>query len=202
MAKTWDEFLPLAIPHLPGCPNASIKTYLALAAREFFEKTYLWQDDIDAIFIAPNVVEYDLDAEAEVEDVLAVVLEKEQLDRTEFRLIPFERRDEKGQPRMYWIHSDRTIRVFPTPDKRAVMQVSAVLKPARTATGVEDWVYDTWADVIINGAISRLAIMPGKEWTDVNMAAMHKALFEQAITKTRIRDFRGVQLKVRQRPFY
>jgi hypothetical protein len=200
--KTWDDFLPLVIPHLPGCPNASIKTYLALTAREFFEKTYLWQDDIDAIYLAPNQVEYDLDAEAEVEDVLAVVLDKEQLDRTEFRLIPFERRDETGSPRLYWIHSDRTIRVFPTPDKRATMKVSAVLKPARNATGVEDWIYDTWADTLVNGVISRLAIMPGKEWTDVNLAAMHKALFEQAITKTRIREYRGVQLKVRQRPFY
>jgi hypothetical protein len=200
--KTWDDFLPLVIPHLPGCPNASIKTYLALTAREFFEKTYLWQDDIDAIYLAPNQVEYDLDAEAEVEDVLAVVLDNELLDRTEFRLIPFAQRDEKGQPRMYWIHSDRTIRVFPTPDKRAVMKVSAVLKPARNATGVEDWIYDTWADTLVNGVISRLAIMPGKEWTDVNLAAMHKALFEQAITKTRIREYRGVQLKVRQRPFY
>jgi hypothetical protein len=200
--KTWDEFLPLVIPHLPGCPNASIKTYLALTAREFFEKTYLWQDDIDAIYLAPNQVEYDLDAHAEVEDVLAVVLDKEQLDRTEFRLIPFERRDEIGSPRMYWIHADRTIRVFPTPDKRAVMKVSAVLKPARNAAGVEDWIYDTWADTLVNGVISRLAIMPGKEWTDVNLAAMHKALFEQAVVKTRIREYRGVQLKVRQRPFY
>jgi hypothetical protein len=200
--KPWDDFLPLVIPHLPGCPNASIKTYLALTAREFFEKTYLWQDDIDAIYLAPNQVEYDLYAHAEVEDVLAVVLENQQLDRTEFRLIPFERRDEKGQPRLYWIHSDRTIRVFPTPDKRAVMKVSAVLKPARNAPGVEDWIYDTWADALVNGAISRLAIMPGKEWTDAGLAAMHKNMFEQAITTTRIRDFRGVQLKVRQRPFY
>ena len=199
--KTWDDFLPLAIPHLPGCPNASIKTYLALSARDFFTKTYLWQDDIDAVVLKPNQVEYDLDAEAEVEDVLAVVIEGQQLDRTEFRLIPFERRDEVGQPRMYWIHSDRTIRVFPTPDKPATLSISAVLKPARNARGVEDWIYETWADTIVNGAVAQLAIMPGKEWTSIEMAAMHKALFEQAVTKTRIRDFRSVPLKVRQRPF-
>jgi hypothetical protein len=174
---------------------------LALTARDFFTKTYLWQDDIDAIYLAVNQVEYDLDAEAEVEDVLAVVLDKQQLDRTEFRLIPFERRDEIGPPRMYWIHSDRTIRVFPTPDKRAVMKVSAVLKPARDATGVEDWIYATWADVLVNGTVAQLAIMPGKEWSDMNLAAMHKAMYEQAVTKTRIRDSRGVQLTVRQRPF-
>ncbi len=199
--KTWDDFLPLITPHLPGCPNASIKTYLALTARDFFTKTYLWQDDIDAIYLAVNQVEYDLDAEAEVEDVLAVVLDKQQLDRTEFRLIPFERRDEIGSPRLYWIHSDRTIRVFPIPDKRAVMKVSAVLKPARDATGVEDWIYATWADILVNGAVAQLAIMPGKEWSDMNLATMHKALYEQAVTKTRIREYRGVQLTVRQRPF-
>ena len=81
------------------------------------------------------------------------------------------------------------------------MDVSAVLKPARNATGVEDWIYETWADVIISGAIYMLAMMPNKEWSDTALAALHKGLFEQAITKTRIRDSRGVQLAVRQRPF-
>jgi hypothetical protein len=35
----------------------------------------------------------------------------------------------------------------------------------------------------------------------MNLATMHKALYEQAVTKTRIREYRGVQLTVRQRPF-
>jgi hypothetical protein len=102
---------------------------------------------------------------------------------------------------MYWIHSDRTIRVFPTPDQRAVLKVSAVLKPARDAKGVHDWIYATWADVLVNGTVAQLAIMPGKEWSDVGLAGMHKSMYEQAITNTRIRDSRGVQLTVRQRPF-
>jgi chromosome segregation and condensation protein ScpB len=81
------------------------------------------------------------------------------------------------------------------------LKVSAVLKHARVATGVEDWIYATWADILVNGTVAQLAIMPGKEWSDMNLAAMHKILYEQAITKTRIRDSRGVQLMVRQRPF-
>lgn len=199
--KTWDEFLPLIIPHLPGCPNASLKTYLALSARDFLTRTYLWQDDIDAIYLAPNQVEYDLDAHAEVEDVLAVVLEGETLERTDFRRVPFSQRDQEGQPRMYWLYGDHSIRVFPIPDERKTMQVAAVLKPARDAAGVEDWIYETWADVIINGAIAQLAIMPAKEWSDVGLAGMHKQMFEQAVIRARIRDTRGVQLKVHQRPF-
>jgi hypothetical protein len=43
-------------------------------------------------------------------------------------------------------------------------------------------------------------MIPGKEWSDITMAGMHKGLYERAITNARIRDFRGVHLMVRQRP--
>jgi hypothetical protein len=79
--------------------------------------------------------------------------------------------------------------------------VYAVLKPNRAGTGVEDWIYETWADTIVSGAIAQLAMIPNKEWTDVSLAAMHKGMFERAITTARTRDFRGVKLSVRQRPF-
>lgn len=59
-----------------------------------------------------------------------------------------------------------------------------------------------WADALVSGAIAQLAIMPAKEWTDVQLAAMHKGMYEQAVVKARVRDYRGVHMKVRQRPFY
>ena len=75
-----------------------------------------------------------------------------------------------------------------------------MLKPNRSGTGVEDWIYETFADNIVSGAIAQLAMIPGKEWSDIAMAGMHKGLYERAITNARIRDFRGVHLMVRQRP--
>lgn len=200
MAKTWDDFLPTVRPHLPSCPDLTIRAYLAEVAADFFARTYLWRDNIDAIYLAPNQVEYDLDAEAVVEDVIAVTYGDRVLDRTDARLLPHNRLGEKGQPEMFWVHADNTIRVHPVPEERAQLKVSAVLKPSRTGTGVEDWIYETWADAIIDGTIAKIASIPGKEWTDVAMAESRRARYERAITNARIRDFRGVRMTVRQRP--
>lgn len=200
MAKVWNDFLPLITPHVPECPDAVIKTYMPIAAADFFARTYLWRDDIDAIYLAPNQIEYDLDADAEVEDVLAVVYKSQPLTRTDLRLIPAERRGETGDPHTYWVHADKTIRVFPTPEERGTMTVTAVLKPSRTGTGVEDWIYETWADTLVSGTIARLCAIPEKSWTDTGLAGLHKSLFEKAIIDARIRDFRGVRLSVKQRP--
>jgi hypothetical protein len=200
MAKVWSDFLPLITPHLPTCPSATLRTYLAEVAADFFARTYLWRDNIDAIYLAPNQVEYDLDADALVEDVIAVTYGERVLDRTDSRLLPHNQLGEKGEPRMYWMHADNTIRVHPIPEERAQMKVSAVLKPSRTGTGVEDWIYETWADTIVDGTIAKLAAIPGKDWTDVAMAESRRAKYERSITTARIRDFRGVRLTVRARP--
>jgi hypothetical protein len=200
MAKTWDDFLPLLAPHLSGCPNATMKQYLGIVASDFFARTYLWREQIDAIYLTSGVTEYDLDADAVVEDVISVVFDGSPLDRTDMRLVATENLGQRGDPRQYWINADRSIVVHPTPEAKATMQVYAVLKPSRDATSVADWIYETWADTLVSGTIARLAKIIDKEWTDLAAAADHKLMYERSVTNARIRDFRGVNLRVRQRP--
>ena len=200
MAKTWDDFIPLLQPHLPGCQAATMKTYLASTAADFFARSYLWRDSIDAIYLAPNQIEYDLDADAEVEDVISVVYKGQPLTRTDIRLIPHERMGETGDPRSYWVQADKTIRVFPAPDDRGTLSVVAVLKPPRTGPGVENWIFEVFAEAIVSGTIAQLAAIPNKDWTDVALAGAHLQRFSAAITQARVRDFRGVRLSVKQRP--
>ena len=200
MAKIWDDFLPLISPHLPSCPNASIRMYLGIVASDFFARSYLWRDQIDTIYATTGTVEYDLDGEAVIEDVISVVLNETPLDRTDLRLIATENLGQVGEPREFWVKADRSIVIFPTPEENVQLKVYAVLKPSRSATGVEDWIYETFADTLVSGAIAQLAMIPGKEWSDIALAGMHKGLYERAITNARIRDFRGVHMMVRQRP--
>ena len=201
MSKTWDDFLPMLRPHLPSCPDLTMRAGLAEIASDFFAKTYLWRDDIDTIYLTPNQVEYDLSADVVVEDVIAVRYGDEVLDRTDSRLLPHNELGETGAPKMFWVHADTTIRVHPIPDLPATLKVSAVLKPSRNGRGVDDWIFETWADAIVDGTIGKLAAIPGKEWTEFAMAEMRRRMYEQAITRARIRDFRGVRLTMRQRRF-
>lgn len=201
MAKSWDAFLPLITPHLSGCQVASIKLYLASTAADFFARTYLWREQINGITVTAGKVDYDLDPDTGlVEDIISVVFGDHTLTRTDLRLIGAEKLSETGEPREFWVQADNSIRIFPTPEEGTTLKIYAVLKPNRAGTGVEDWIYETWADAIVSGTIAQLAMIPGKEWTDVALAGMHKGLFEKAITNARIRDFRGVHRMVRQRP--
>lgn len=201
MAKIWDDFLPLISPHLPGCPNASMRLYLASTASDFFARTYLWREQIGDIAVIPSQVDYVLTPSTGlVEDIISVVYNETALTRTDLRLIGAEKLSETGEPREFWVQADTSIRIFPTPEESTTLKVYAVLKPNRSGTGVEDWIYETWADTIVSGAISQLAMTPGKEWSDIALASMHKGLYERAITNARIRDFRGVRQMVRQRP--
>jgi len=201
MAKSWDTFLPLLAPHLPGCPDPSLRLYLASTAADFFARTYLWREQISGITVAAGIVDYDLDPDTGfVEDIISVVYGEHTLTRTDLRLISTEKLSETGEPREFWVQADNSIRIFPIPEEGTTLKVYAVLKPSRSGTGVEDWIYETWADTIVSGTIAQLAMIPGKEWTDAALAGMHKGLFERAITNARIRDFRGVHRMVRQRP--
>jgi hypothetical protein len=201
MAKLWADFLPLLAPHLPGCPDPSLKLYLASTACDFFARTYLWREQISGITVVAGTVDYDLDPDTGlVEDIISVVYGEHTLGRTDLRLIGAEKLSETGEPREFWVYADNSIRVFPIPEERTALKVYAVLKPNRSGTGVEDWIYETFADTIVSGAIAQLAMIPGKEWSDVALAGMHKGLYERAITNARIRDFRGVPRMVRQRP--
>lgn len=200
MAKVWDDFLPLVKPHIPGCPDITIKTYLAIVASEFFSQTHIWRDNISPIITSPGIVEYDLDADVLVEAVSSVIVDNTALQQTDMRMIPDDRRYDTGKPTHYWIQSDNAIRLFPIPDSRITLRLTGVLKTSRDATGVEDWIYETWSDAIVCGTIARLAVIPGKEWTDATLAEYNKKQYQQAITNARIRDARGVAYNVAMRP--
>lgn len=201
MSKSWADFLPLLAPHLPGCPDPSMKLYLASTAADFFARTYLWREQISGITVAAGVVDYDLDPDTGyVEDIISVVYGDHTLTRTDLRLVGTEKLTETGEPREFWVQADNSIRIFPIPEVGTTLKVYAVLKPSRSGTGVENWIYETWADSIVSGTIAQLAMIPGKEWSDIALAGMHKGLYEKAITNARIRDFRGVRRMVQQRP--
>jgi hypothetical protein len=200
MAKAWDEFLPLVQPHLPTCPIPTLKTYLASTAADFCSRTQIWREDLDPSITAPRVADYDLDASSVVEAVLWVVVNDRPLSATDARLVPHERLSELSEPTHYWVYNDTTLRLFPTPDRRYSLRVAVALKPSRAATGVEDWIYETWADSIVDGTIAQIARIPGKDWSDPMRAEAHRALYERAITTARNRDNRNMNIRVQQRP--
>jgi hypothetical protein len=106
-----------------------------------------------------------------------------------------------GTPVAYAQVNDFTIRLFPAPDKGYALKLVAALKPDRlNSTGVENFIFQTYAEVIASGAIYRLAVKPlKKEWSNPELAAYHKAVFETGIDKALYKDMQGVMPRSRPR---
>lgn len=198
--KLWADLLPLITPDIPACPEATIKTHLASVTADFCARTQLWRETLDADYTIANIAEYDLDGSAVIEAVQWVVCNQQPLTSTNIQLIPHERLADVGQPTHFWIVNDTILRLFPIPDDRYDLEIGVVLKPSRTAIGVEDWIYETWAETLASGTIARLARIPGKDWTDPMLVEMHRAMYEKAIANVKIRDMRNIPLRIRSRP--
>lgn len=201
MYTKWETFFPLIQPHLPTCPEATLKAYLASTTADFCMRTQLWRETSEVLSTVADQAEYDLcGGVAKVEAVQWVTCNGIELSATDPRLVDHTELDRTGQPAAYWLKNDDTLRLFFIPDAVYTLQYELILKPSRTATSVKTWIYETWADKLVSGAIAQLARMPGKDWTDPAMAEMHRAMYEKAIADAEIRDKRNIDLRVRARP--
>jgi hypothetical protein len=71
-----------------------------------------------------------------------------------------------------------------------------VLKPSLSATGVEDFIFETHGRSIACGAIWRLTIIPGKEWSNPEVAMYYKTEFYKHMDAAKGRDTRRVNLRI------
>jgi len=96
--------------------------------------------------------------------------------------------------------------VLPLPDKAKPynMRMFVALKPKRTATGLDETIFDELEDVILHNALQHLLVLPNTNWSDRELAAYHAKQFIYQVSERRARanlgNARGT-LRVRMQPF-
>ena len=197
----WEDIHPLILPDVPGCPVPSIDTALAATAADFCARTHIWRETLDFDIAVDGVAEYDVSGSAVIESVLWATLGGDSLEHVDPRYLAPNQMTDSGKPKMFWVVNDTAVRLFPIPDARYQLDITVALKPSRAATGIEDWIYESYVEPIVSGAIWRLARTPGKAWSNPETAMYHHRLYEQGITAARIRDHRNVRMTVAQKAF-
>lgn len=201
MLTPLSQLFPLLGPEVPDCPNASMEYALAHAAAEFCERTHLWREAMYPDTTRPGEHTYPLVVPAVLEAVESVMLDGGALEATHDSFVGADVREKSGKPTHYWLVSDTSIRLFPTPDSEYSFSAQVVLKPAKNARNIPSFLADTHGETITSGAVYRLARIPGKAWTNPDVSVHHKHLFERGIARARVRDFRNIPLRVSPRPF-
>jgi hypothetical protein len=165
----WDKFYPYIQPYLPGCPEIVMESHLQESSAKFLERSEVWRFEIEKDFAVKNVAEYPIflpSNEAVLENIYEFVLEGRQLTRITDRHLNSTKFETKGAPSSYAIYQDTSVRLYPTPDAKYSFRGWGVLKTKLTATGVEDWIFESHGRCISYGAIAQLSSVTGKEWTN------------------------------------
>jgi hypothetical protein len=207
--KAWTLFLPLVASETYGAPKVLQLEHIRNAAIEFCERTKAWQEEQAAYPLPTSVlgsspfVDFQSDTQKLVHEILAAGLRTSGTAAT----WPVTPRTAQWCDQRYpgWQHAG----VVGTPD--SVVQISpdqfapvpaasggpwemllhVAYKPTRTATSGPDFLYNDYYEQIAAGAKARLMAMPGKAWSNPQLAGVYASVFDAAITKANSRQAHG-----------
>lgn len=203
-------FLDYVMPHVQGCTNELALHEIKNTIIDFCEKSLILQADQDPATVIAGINNYDLEPP---KDRLVV-----KILRAWYKAVPLEAvapdavntsavynpnsgaAISKADPRWYIQKDPRTYTLYPIPKDtaRLALTMRIALKPTRSATSIDDMIFEEYAEIIGHGAIARLAISPGKPYTNLELAVGRGSLYQAGLNVARDRSQKGYSRANRQ----
>lgn len=194
---------PYVLPDVANCPMPIVDQAIVRAAIRFCAETGVWRYTHATQAVveeATTAYSFAPPTGAKVERVLAAWLDGQPLtvkNATDMLGVA-DWTTETGTPTCLVVLSDSQFRVYPLGDGDVDMEVT--VKPARSATTIDDNVFETHVEAIASGALEILLAKPGKPWSSPELAAYHKGKFEDAIADAEIHEFRHAPIRTARPP--
>lgn len=202
--KSFDAFYPYILPDVIGCPEPTVDTAISNTLIDFCEKSLILQVDHDPITIVKGVQDYELEPPRDhlITKVMRVYYKDQELapiSVDDVRYGQFFNKNyqgaqaQEGPPRFYAQKDARTISIFPFPKETEKLSLTlrVALKPTRSATQCDDILFEDYAEIIGHGAVTRLALSPGKPYTNVNLAGAKNVFYTAGLNAARQRALSG-----------
>jgi hypothetical protein len=201
------DFSSLAVrlqPVVPGCPRQTIVQYIRDAAIKTCERTLTWRYQVPRFDLTAGtyIYSYRQPFDSQVHAVFSVLLnniplEVLTLDRA-LELYPAwaDKYTTSGdialygsQPRSVTEVSPDAFAVLPLPDAERTYNVRmfVALKPTRTASGMDEVIFNDLEDVMMHGALQHLLALPKTNWSDRELATYHAKQYLTQLVERRAR---------------
>lgn len=211
------DYLPLVMPHVPGCPEIMAERAVRSAIIEFCERTrcwrYIWDVEMThngrAVLPFPfaTVHEFETASWGDREAPLTPT-QFSDIDPTLRAMTPAS----GGVPVYITQVEDNTVAVYPPAD--GTLHVTMFLKPMPDQMFVAHqfaiadyydqapgFIFRQNAECIAHGAIARLMLTPKQEFTDLKLGQYHAEKFEAGITDKFSHNMTGQQRAPRRTRF-
>ena len=186
---SFDAWLPEVLPLVPECPDTIAINAIRNSCIDFCLQTNWWQGDYGTTAITTAILPYAfvLDTGVAMAQVMVATLSSNgrplvitDIDTLDSRVINW--RAETGEPRAIFQPTPGVVDFYPRPagtDSYNIFMRIAYA-PLRSATTVDDTVYEAWQEEIAAGALSRLMMIPNKVWTNADGATQYGNMFKAA----------------------
>ena len=91
---------------------------------------------------------------------------------------------QRGAPKFYAQRDNTDFYVAPIPNKNDSFRVVYSVKPTATSTSIPDTIGREYREALVHGALYRLQMMAGQPFTNPNLAAVNRDLFEKEVGRT------------------
>ena len=208
--KPLSIFYSRILPYLPGCSEPLVDQVLVSSAIDFAESSLALRQNLDSFRTVIGIDQYDLDAPTanhDIDRVMSVAVDGKELSPGLFEAIRNDLPTANAKPRGFYL--DRTdnvltLKLSPPPDGRYLVIVNVNLRPAMTATQLDDDLFNMWAEPIASGAIARAMQIPDQPFTNFARAQQIMDSVARQTNSARIDgnygSIRG-SLRFRSRPF-
>jgi hypothetical protein len=203
-------FFPRILPYLPGCSEPLAAQLLLDSAIDFCSNSLVLRQNLDPFKTAAGISQYDLDppsTQHNIDRVMGVTLTGQELRPGMSEIVHNDLPTDKAKPRAFY--TDRTDSVFtlyltPPPDDSYSVVVAVALRPARTATTLDDDLYNIWINPVANGAIAKAMMIPDQPFTNPAQASYLQLAMAKQTNSSRVESTYGFirgSMSVRPRPF-
>lgn len=211
--RAFAALVPRIQGSVPGCPHATIVQYIRDAVIRTCERTLYWRYQVPLFTLLPGVSEYVYrkPVNTDVHVVFEAIVNDRPLKRLTFdealEVYPqWDAVSTRSTPQVICQITPERYVVLPVPDdtRPYQMRMFVVLKPKRTATGMNEFIMDELEELIMHGTLQHLLVLPDQVWSDRELAAYHAKQYVSQTAERRARanlgNVRGV-MQVRMQSF-
>lgn len=178
---------------VPGCPGPYVYSAIAKTARDLCDKAGIWKYQSQTANMADGTSEITLTipATADLVSVEYILFDSAELIQTSERELSSwdeDWRTAEGDPTHFYtkMPSDK-VRLYPIPNRTvsSAFQYELTLKPKLTATSLDDWMCEQFGETIQAGAVYELLVMPGRPWSNPELAAHNRQRYRAGLYEAR-----------------
>jgi len=184
--------MPYVLPYVAGCTYPLAELHIRDICIDFCTHAPIVQETLDPIDVAQGQTEYDIGTAPQTEPALILgatyrgrplsILKADDINLAQTRQHMQEPRGILAGPRSVF-ELDYT----PAEDAAGAIVLRVSTKPTRRATNVADVLFNDYAYEIGQGAIARLMMIPGHEFSAPALAGAYHENYLRARTEARIR---------------